>query len=143
MPYFIMVLMTFALVSKPVDGKIFNQLSRAKQTFASARTLLSNGRHSHQRLVHPAVVDAAQKPSRLARVAEVTSQSAVALTSLGTLFATITGMGKPNTVTVEKVNSFEKFSLIHFDFRMLLLKPITKSLLKTYYGKNSYNQFIY
>ena len=104
MPKFLLTLMVCGLINFPeVESKILNQFSRAKQTISGARAFLSNGRHSHPPPIQTAVAASVDKPSRLARVADITSQSAVALSSLGTLFATVTGFGKPSPVVIEQV----------------------------------------
>ena len=86
------------------EAKILNQFHRARKTITNARSFLSNGRHTHVATHGPAPAVPVDKPSRLARVADVTSQSAVALSSLGTLFATITGFRKPDPVVIEQVS---------------------------------------
>ena len=105
MPSIFMALMvSVSFTSVGTEAKIRNQFNRARQTITNARSFLSNGRHTHAAPSGPVPAAPINRPSRLARVADVTSQSAVALTSLGTLFATVTGFGKPDPVIIEQVS---------------------------------------
>ena len=103
---FLVSMTSILFIQHPVDANVFRKASRAHQFLTNSRTVLSNGRHSHKNNAVPTIVPAEKKPGRLARVADITSQGAVALTGLGTLFATITSFGSSTTTVTEEVTTF-------------------------------------